>query len=146
MEVSFTTPVAARFVKMTFANAGTAIDEVEVFGCVDTDGDGVCDTHALVCELKVGGDDGSSDDDGERVAKSLHFEMYSDDPNLNYIWDALFDATPPAASGGTVILQTDQVVTWAEATLEISGAMKLSVKSDKKNPSLKKVKIQKAGK
>ena len=140
MEVSFTTPVAARFVKMTFANAGTAIDEVEVFGCVDTDGDGVCDTDALACELKVG------DDDGERVAKSLHFEMYSADPNLNYIWDALLDATPPAASGGTVILQTDQVVTWAEGTLEISGAMKLSVKSDKKNPSLKKVKIQKAGK
>ena len=127
MEVSFTTPVAARFVKMTFANAGTAIDEVEVFRCVDTDGDGVCDTDALVCELKVG------DDDGERVAKSLHFEMYSDDPNLNDIWDALFDATPPTASGGTVILQTDQVVTWAEGTLEISGAMKLSVKSDKEN-------------
>ncbi len=35
--------VAARYVKLTVTNYGTAIDEVEVFGVLDSDGDGVPD-------------------------------------------------------------------------------------------------------
>jgi len=45
-----------------------------------------------------------------------------------------------------VTLQADQVVTWEEGTLEMGGVMKLDVKTDQKNPTVKKVKISKARK
>ncbi|MCH8871177.1 HYR domain-containing protein, partial [candidate division KSB1 bacterium] len=82
----------------------------------------------------------------QRVAESLHLETFNTDPNLSVIWDTLFGVAPPTSSRGMVTLQADQVVTWEEGTLEMGGVMKLDVKTDKKDPTVKKVKISKAGK
>jgi hypothetical protein len=40
-------PVAARFIKLTFSNFGAGIDEVEVHGAVDSDGDSVPDDQDI---------------------------------------------------------------------------------------------------
>jgi len=43
-------------------------------------------------------------------------------------------------------MQADNVVTWAAGTLSMGGELKLRIKTDKKDPSLKEIKIEKAGK
>ncbi len=94
----------------------------------------------IVCELKVDEDDL----DEQRVAKSLHFETYNTDPDLLDTWDSLFGVTPGEYS--FITLLNDRVVTWEAGTLEMGGVMKIKVKTDKKDPALKEVKIEKAGK
>jgi hypothetical protein len=94
----------------------------------------------IVCELKVDEDDL----DEQRVAKSLHFKTYNTDPDLLDTWNSLFGVTPGEYS--FITLLNDRVVTWEAGTLEMGGVMKIKVKTDKKNPALKEVKIEKAGK
>ena len=94
----------------------------------------------IVCELKVDEDDL----DEQRVAKSLHFKTYNTDPDLLDTWDSLFGDTPGEYS--FITLLNDRVVTWEAGTLEMGGVMKIKVKTDKKDPALKEVKIEKAGK
>jgi hypothetical protein len=94
----------------------------------------------IVCELKVDEDDL----DEERVAKSLHFKTYNTDSDLLDTWNPLFGVTPGEYS--FITLLNDRVVTWEAGTLVMGGVMKIKVKTDKKDPALKEVKIEKAGK
>jgi hypothetical protein len=94
----------------------------------------------IVCELKVDEDDL----DEQRVAKSLHFKTYNTDPDLLDTWNSLFGVTPGEYS--FITLLNDRVVTWEAGTLVMGGVMKIKVKTDKKDPALKEVKIEKAGK
>ena len=100
---------------------------------------GTSPVAAQVCELKV---DGKVD----RVVKSLHLETYNDDPNLGDIWQALFGVDPGMSLDDILTLQDDQTVTWKAGTLKMGGDMKLKVKTDKKDPGSKEIKIEKAGK
>ncbi len=98
---------------------------------------GSSDLLDMVCELKV---------DKEGVEKSLHFETFNTDPDLQAKWDALFGVTPGTSVDAMLTLQAERTVTWEAGVLEMGGTMKLKIKADKHNPALKKVKIKKAGK
>ncbi len=90
----------------------------------------------MICELKV---------DSEET--ELHFETYNTDPALLDIWSSLFDAEPGPSVDNILTLQSpDRTVTWSAGTLKMAGKMELKVKSDKKHPGYKKLKISKAKK
>lgn len=101
----------------------------------------VTSAHAveMICELKL-------DRKAEEV--SLHFETYNTDADRFPIWLDLFGIEPGAsASTEDLVLQLpDRAVTWSGGDLEMGGVMQLDVKSDKKVPGLKKLKISKAKK
>jgi hypothetical protein len=100
--------------------------------------------EASVCEIKVKVDKAT----GQRVAESLHIEHHNFDPgHLNDLWETLFGVMGPDMSVDDLLtLQTKQTVTWEAGTLEMGGTMKLKVKTDKKDPMLKEIKIEKVGK
>ena len=110
--------------------------------CVTLIGVGPVAAGSLVCELKVKKVKATS----QRVGDSMHFETFGSDTNLNDIWDSLFGVPPETSIDDVLILQADQTVTWAVGTLKMGGVMRLKVKTDKKNPTLKEIKIEKVGK
>lgn len=95
---------------------------------------------SVICELEVG------DAGGVRAAEELEFETFNTDPNLETLWLDLFGAVPGTSPDDLVTLQSDTVVTWEMGMLEMGGVMRLKVKTDKLDPSLKTVEIKKAGK
>ena len=102
-------------------------------------------SHDLVGELTVKEVKATS----QRVADSLHFETFNTDPTLfgpDGIWVSLFGVEPVASVDDLLTLQGDHLVTWDAGTLTMGGNMKLKVKTDKKDPTLKEIKIEKAGK
>lgn len=84
-----------------------------------------------------------------RVADSLHIKTFNTDPNLfglDGIWVSLFGVEPGMSVDDLLTLQGDHLVTWDAGMLTMGGNMKLKVKTDKKDPTLKEIKIEKAGK
>jgi hypothetical protein len=108
----------------------------------------------VVCESKVDKTRKDEDEDettvaslqNQRVAKSLHFETVNADPILPDLWNALFGVAPGTSPDDALTLQGDHEVTWEAGTLVMGGVMKVKVKTDKKEPGLKRVTIKKAGK
>jgi len=98
--------------------------------------------QALVCELKVK----EVEETSQRVGDSMHFKTFNTDPNLNEIWQTLFGVDPGTSLFDIVTLHKNQIVTWAEGTLEMGGVMTVDVKTDPNTPGVKKVKIKKAEK
>ena len=133
-----------RYINFASGTAIPALDETNILFTPAGDSynatSGCESTIEVVCELKVDEDDL----DEQRVAKSLHFKTYNTDPDLLDTWDSLFGVTPGEYS--FITLLNDRVVTWEAGTLEMGGVMKIKVKTDKKDPALKEVKIEKAGK
>lgn len=78
--------------------------------------------------------------------KSLHFETFNTDSNLSDTWNSLFGVAPETSLDDIVTFQSQRVVTWEEGTLEMGGVMKIKIKTDKKDPGFKEIKIEKAGK
>jgi len=99
-------------------------------------------SQAMVCELKVKEMKKTS----LRTGESLHFETFNSDENLNDIWNSLFGVDPGVSPHDLLTLQVDRVVTWEAGTLTMGGNMKLKVRTDKTDPTLKEIKIEKVGK
>jgi len=96
----------------------------------------------MVCELKIK----KVSANATRVAQSLHLETYNTDPEREGIWFSLFDVIPQTSLDDELTLQADKIVVWQAGTLTMGGDMKLKVKTDKKAPSLKTIKIEKVRK
>lgn len=108
------------------------------------------ESQNAVGEITVGRENNCQNNDtGQRVAKSMHIETYNSDPELLNLWNTLFGVDPddPVASpDGLITLQgPNRTITWEEGRLEMNGTMGLKVKSDCRNPDLKIVTIEKAG-
>ncbi len=117
-----------------------------------------CDVEEVildaVCELKVdkAGEDEDEDEttvasmQNHRVAESFHVETFNADPSLLDLWNALFGVDPETSPDDALTMQGNHVVTWEAGILEMGGVMTVKVKTDKKNPGYKRVKIKKARK
>ena len=104
----------------------------------------VCRASAmqLACEIEIERDH----DQTQSVAESLELKTYNSDPEQENIWQELFAVTPAATQDATLILQGEnRTVTWEAGTLEMGGTMKLKIKTDKHDPALKTVSIEKVG-
>jgi len=102
----------------------------------------VTNAFTAVCEVKIKKEKATD----LRLGKFLHIETYNTDSSLSDLWTYLFGADPGTSIDDLPTLQDDSVVTWPAGTLVMGGQMKLRVKTDKKDSTLKEIKIEKAGK
>ncbi len=92
---------------------------------------------AAVCELErteAGG------------VEEFEIETFNTDYELPALWNNLFGVSPGMSVDDGVVLQAPMDVQWDAGSLVMGGVMTVKVKTDKNDPTIKKVKIEKAGK
>ncbi len=73
-------------------------------------------------------------------------KTYNADPGLSNMWNSLFGVNPGTSPENILTLQgTDRTITWETGILEMGGLMTIKVRTDKNDPTLKNIKIEKAG-
>jgi len=92
---------------------------------------------AAVCELERTESGG---------VEEFEIETFNTDDALPALWADLFEVSPGLSEDDSVILQAPMNIQWEAGSLIMGGVMTVKVKTDKHDPTIKKIKIEKAGK